>query len=83
MTGFEPVKGYYTLNDLANRRFQPLSHISILIFTSIQNVQKAQKDAGNILASRRTLSSFNASNSPNFLVFLLDTIDVTKENELL
>ncbi len=27
-TGFEPVKGCYTLNDLANRRFQPLSHAS-------------------------------------------------------
>ena len=27
-TGFEPVKGYKTLNDLANRRFQPLSHVS-------------------------------------------------------
>lgn len=34
ITGFEPVKGCYALNDLANRRFQPLSHISIstLIF---------------------------------------------------
>ena len=31
-TGFEPVKGYNTLNDLANRRFQPLSHVSALLY---------------------------------------------------
>lgn len=35
ITGFEPVKGYKTLNDLANRRFQPLSHISIPILIRV------------------------------------------------
>ena len=66
--GFEPAKGYNTLNDLANRRFQPLSHVSI--FDSNDNASfeiTASKDARFILAGRRTLSSFEASYRPNNL----------------
>ncbi len=28
--GFEPSKGYYSFNGLANRRLQPLGHLSRL-----------------------------------------------------
>jgi hypothetical protein len=66
--GFEPAKGYNTLNDLANRRFQPLSHVSISSINDNASVETtASKDARFILAGRRTLSSFKASYRPNQL----------------
>ncbi len=67
MTGFEPVKGCYALNDLANRRFQPLSHISQCSFF-------CSKYARIILACRQTLSSMNASNTSLNAIIVLDTI---------
>ena len=49
-TGFEPVVVFNDYNGLANRRFQPLSHVS------------PRKIAFFILADQQTLSSRVASN---------------------
>lgn len=70
-TGFEPVKGCYTLNDLANRRFQPLSHASkSALITPVFTGSSAKL----ILAPERTLSSNDASQAPYLLGKLLDTV---------
>ena len=57
-------------NGLANRRFQPLSHVS----------EYLPKSQVLILAAVQTLSRFVASYCPTTLVFELDTFNYCSEN---
>ncbi len=41
-TGFEPVVVFKDYNDLANRRFQPLSHVSALPVSKFQFYPKGK-----------------------------------------
>lgn len=74
-TGFEPVVVFNDYNGLANRRFQPLSHVST-------------KSAFFILAAKQTLSSHVASNRlkfqrPGGLTHLTDTVKIATNAECL
>jgi hypothetical protein len=67
-TGFEPVEAFNGFNGLANRRFQPLSHVS------------AFRKTQNIFYRLRQLCQVSCIILPKVSVWWLDTIDYKKEN---
>lgn len=67
-TGFEPVEAFNGFNGLANRRFQPLSHVSAFGKTQ------------NLFYRLRQLCQVSRIIILKVIACWLDTIDFKKEN---